>query len=452
MTRAQRPVPALAVALTGLGAFLVSLDVSVANAVLPAIGASFPDASRRALAWVITAYAIVFAAALVPGGRLADRTGRRRVFGVGLAVFGFGSAVCGVAPSLAVLLIGRVLQGVGAAAAQPASLGLLLASVPLDKRALYTARWFGAGALGVGLGPLVGGLAADELNWRAAFLVNIPLVLWALAVSRRALPETERHPGRRLPDPVGAVALAAAAAALTLGISELTGWGLDDARTWGALAGGVLLGAWFVHRCRTVPDPLLQIEMLRSPHFAKVTLATLGYSAAFFGLLFTFVLFLTGVWGLSIVHAGLAITPMALVVVPLSRHVGRLPARVGFAPPLAGGSLLIAVALLFNAATADGDSFEASWLIGLTLAGLGIGLCYPLLGAAAVAGLPPADLAAATAINQCARQIGAALGVAATVAALGTTAGSSAGRFHLAWVLCAALCILAALAASTVDR
>ncbi|MDQ6745842.1 MAG: MFS transporter [Actinomycetota bacterium] len=450
--RASGRLPLLAVALTSLGAFLVSLDVSVANAVLPAIGRSFSSAQRQDLAWVITAYAIVFAAALVPGGRLADRAGRRRVFSWGLAVFAVGSAVCGIAVNLPMLLAGRLLQGAGAAAAQPASLGLLLAGIDSSRRALLTARWFGAGALGIGLGPLVGGVATDALNWRAAFLINVPLVVWALIFTPRALRETEPHPGRSLPDPLGALLLAAGAAALTLGITELSGWGAGDARTLGALVAAAGLGSAFVWRCHTTSDPVLQLEMLRSTHVAKVTLATLAYSAGFFGLLLTFVLFLTSVWGLSIVQAGLGITPMTLIVVVLSRRVGGLPARVGFGPPLAAGAALIAAALLLGALTAAGETFRILWLAQVTVAGVGIGLCYPLLGAAAVSGLRPADLAAATAINQCARQLGAALGVALCVAVLGSAVHVPAARFHLAWIVCAALCLLAAACSATIHR
>lgn len=444
------PASRLAFVLTALGVFLVSLDVSIANAVLPDIGHSFAGTGKQALAWVITIYAIVFAATLVPGGRLADRAGRRWVFTVGLGIFGAGSAVCGLSLGLPMLLAGRGLQGVGAAAAQPASLGLMLATVPAGDRAHATARWFGAGAVGIGLGPLVGGLASDVLTWRVAFLANLPLILWALWATQRVLPETERHPGRRLPDPAGAVLLACAAAAVTLGISELTNWGPGDARTIAALLAGIALGAWFVQRCRTIEEPLLQIAMLRSPQFAKVTIATLGYSGAFFGLLFSFVLFLTSIWGLSTIEAGLCISVMAALVVPLSRRVGHLPQRVGFGPPLAGGVMLVAIALVLASVIGDGSTFRPSWLAVQVVAGAGIGLCYPLLGAAAVAGLPATELAAATAINQCARQIGAALGVAVSVAALGSS--PSARSFHVAWWLCAAMCLVSAAGARTLDR
>jgi MFS family permease len=201
-----------AFAVTAAGALLVSLDVSVANALMPAIGADFRGDGRAAVSWVITAYAIVFAATLVPAGRVADRAGRRRTYLGGLAVFALGSVVCGVAPDLGVLLAGRVVQGVGAAAASPASLGLLLAATDSRDRATYTARWTGAAALGMTLGPFVGGALTSLGDWRWAFWVNVPIVAATALAAPRVLPETPRIPGRRLPDPAGAVLLMLGAA------------------------------------------------------------------------------------------------------------------------------------------------------------------------------------------------------------------------------------------------
>jgi EmrB/QacA subfamily drug resistance transporter len=438
--------------LTAVGVFLVSLDVSIANAILPAIGVSFRDASRAGLAWVITAYAIAFAAALVPAGRLADRAGRRRVFTGGLGIFALGSAICGAAPGLAVMIAGRILQGIGAAAAQPASLGLLLAGTDPGRRAVYTARWYGAGAVGIGLGPLLGGLASDTAGWRWAFLINLPIVALAVALAPEALDETPRHPGRRLPDPVGAMLLALAAATLALGISELTGWGATDVRSLAALGSGAILSVAFLARSRRAAEPLLDLELFGSRRVAVVTAVTLLYSAGFFGLLFSFILFQTSIWHMTTIQAGLGITPMAVLAMGLSTHVGRLSDSTGFAVPLAAGAALIAAGLTLQALTAGGDSFEPSWVACVLVTGLGIGLCYPLLGAAAVHGLAAGHLAAATALNQCARQLGAALGVAATVAAIGSSGEAGTSRFHAAWALCAAFALTAALGAWTLRR
>lgn len=437
---------------TGLGGFLVSLDVSIANSLLPAIGADFHTANRAALSWIITGYAIAFAAVLVPAGRVADRAGRRRVYVGGLITFGVGSALCGGAPNLAVLLAGRILQGVGAAAASPASLGLLLAASAARHRSRYTARWTGAAALGICLGPLVGGLLSTAGSWRWAFLVNVPLVLIAVAAAPRVLPETARHPGRHLPDPIGAVLLALGAAALTLGISEASTWGLADGRTLGCLIAGGVLATMFARRCSRVADPLLDLRLLKQRRLALTTITTMLYACGFFGMLFTFVLFLVGPWQLSLVQTGLALLPMGGVVVAMTTRVGDLAGLAGFRVPLVAGSGCMAAGLLLSAWIDDGTQFSWTWLALAALIGFGIALCYPLLGAAAVAGLHHADLAAASAVNQCARQIGAALGVAVVVAVLGPADPASIGRFHATWVVCAGFCALAAVAASLMPR
>jgi len=208
---ARRPPPPLAgekltnrpsraaIGLTILGSFLVSMDVSVVNAIQPAIAHSFGGADTAGISWTITAYAITFAAVLVPAGRVADRAGRRRTFLGGLIIFAFGSLICGLAPDLPVLLGGRVLQGAGATAAQPASLGLLRAVTPPAQRTLHTARWGAGGAVGIALGPVVGGSINSAISWRWAFLINLPLVLLACVLIPRLLPETDRHPGRPCP-------------------------------------------------------------------------------------------------------------------------------------------------------------------------------------------------------------------------------------------------------------
>jgi EmrB/QacA subfamily drug resistance transporter len=431
-------------AVTAAGGLLVSLDVSVANALMPAIGADFEGDGRAAVSWVITAYAIVFAATLVPAGRIADRAGRRRTYLGGLALIGLGSVVCGVAPDLGVLLAGRALQGLGAAAASPASLGLLLAAVGEGRRATYAARWTGAAALGMTLGPFVGGALTTLGDWRWAFLVNVPIVAAVAFAVPRVLPETPRHPGRRLPDPFGAVVLTLAAAAVTLGLSEAGDWGFGSARTTASLAAGLALALLFVRRSGRVADPLLDLGLLRRRRVAVAAAMTFLYAAALFAVLLSFLLFFVDHWGLDLVQAGASVVPMGLVVVLLTTRVGRLADLVGYRTPLTVGAGLMAAGLVLSAATLSGDHFEIGWLPLAVLIGVGVGLCYPLLAAAAVHGLATADLAAASALNQSARQLGAALGVATAVGVLGSAAAPSLGRYHAVWLLAAAFSAVAA--------
>ena len=434
-------------AVTAIGGLVVSLDVSVANSLMPAIGHDFAGEDRAALSWVITGYAIVFAAALVPAGRIADRAGRRRTYLGGLAVFAAGSLVCGVAPDLGVLLAGRVVQGLGAAAASPASLGLLLAACDPRHHATYAARWTGAAALGVCLGPFAGGVLTAAGDWRWAFLVNVPVIAALCLTTPCVLPETPRHPGRRLPDPIGAAIFALAAATLALALSEITTWGATSTRTIGCLVVAGVLAAAFGRRLRRVSEPMLQLALLRNRRVVAAAVVTAGYAAGFFGFLLTFMLFAVQHWRLDLVQAGAAVLPTGLVVVALTLQVGRAAERFGHRVLLVLGAGLMAGSLLLCAGTLGGDHLQARWFLIGPVLGIGIGLCYPVLAGAAVHGLAAADLAAASAINQCARQLGAAVGAAAAVGVLGPDAVPDVTRFHAVWTVAALFCAAACAAA-----
>jgi EmrB/QacA subfamily drug resistance transporter len=435
-------------AATASAGLLVSLDVSVANALLPAIGSDFGGTGRAALSWVITGYAIVFAAALVPAGRIADRAGRRRTYLGGMAVFALGSLLCALAPVLGVLLLGRVVQGLGAAAASPASLALLLAASGPRQRAVQAARWTGAAAVGLCLGPLLGGALTDLGGWRWAFLFTIPAVAGVALMARAVLPETRRHPGRRLPDPMGAGMLAAAAAALSLVLSQSTAWGAFSAPSLGALGVAIVLAWAFVRRSRRVAEPLLQLSLLRNRQVVAAALVTGCYAAGFFGFLLTFMVFAVGHWQLSVAGAGAAVLVPGAVVVALTFQVGHLAERVGYRPTLATGASIMAAALLFCATALGGNQAQARWLLVGPVLGVGIGLCYPVLAGAAVHGLSVGELASASAINQCARQLGAAVGVAASVGVLGIAPTPDLSHVHASWLLAAGCCVAAAIAAT----
>src|SRR5579872_5241646 len=172
---------------TSLGAFMASLDLSIVNVAFPALQRTFAHDPRASLAWVVTGYSIVFGALLVVAGRTADRLGSRRVFFAGLAVFSSGSALCALAPSVAVHITGRVIQGGGAAAMLPASLSLLLGAFPLERRSQVVTLWGGVSALAVATGPSLGAVLITGLGWRSAFYVNLPVGLVAWLLGRRVL-------------------------------------------------------------------------------------------------------------------------------------------------------------------------------------------------------------------------------------------------------------------------
>ena len=434
-------------AVTALGAFMASLDLSIVNVAFPALQRSFAHASRPELAWVITAYSIVFASLLVTAGRTADRLGRRRVFFAGVGIFATGSALCGLAPSVELLIAGRVLQGVGAAFLLPSSLGLLLGAYPEEKRSQTVALWGGVSALAVATGPSLGALLITAGGWRWAFYLNLPVALVAWLVGRRVLPADGARVRTGTPDYPGVALVSVALAALVLAISEGPNWGWADARVWGAIGLGVAAGAAFVWRCAHHPEPVLDLQLFRARSFTVANAATLAYAMGFFAMLLGNILFLTSVWDYSILKAGLAVTPGPLVVAMTSGPAGRLAGRIGFRAVIAVGSVVFAGSLVwFAVVVGDQPAYLTEWLPGTVLAGLGIGLTFPVLSAASVSSLPSARFAVGSAVNQTARQVGGALGVAVLVAILGSAtspSGVELERFHHLWAYAAVMAALA---------
>ena len=263
MTRAASPIapsadPATAAPrsgavfiVTALGTFMASLDLSIVNVAFPDIEASYPDASSASLAWIITAYSIVFGALLVVGGRTGDRLGRKRVFLGGIVVFLLGSFLCGIAPNVATLVGARALQGVGAAFLVPASVALLIGAYPPERRMQIVAQWGGIGALAVATGPSLGAAIVSTGGWRWAFFVNIPVGLFVLLFGRRVLTESVGDSESKRPDYLGVVLMSLALASLVLAISEGSTWGWTDGRILSAFAVALVAGAVFVHRTRT---------------------------------------------------------------------------------------------------------------------------------------------------------------------------------------------------------
>jgi EmrB/QacA subfamily drug resistance transporter len=436
----------LVFAVTALGAFMGSLDLSIVNVAFPALARSFPTATRASLAWVITAYAIVFASLLVTAGRTADRVGRRRIFFAGLGVFTVGSALCGLAPALGVLVAGRVAQGVGAALLLPASLGLLLEAFPGAARSQAVALWSGVGALAVAAGPSLGAVVISSWGWRWAFYLNVPVGVVAYLAGRRILPD-DAVTGRRVaPDYAGVGLVSVALAGLVFAISEGPGWGWGDARVVGALVAAVVLGAAFVRRCARHPEPVLDLALFRHRSFVVANAATIAYAMGFFAMLLGNILFLTQIWHYSILRAGLAVTPGPLVVAAVSGPAGRVASHVGFRRVMLGGFAVFAAGLSWFAVRVGvHPSYLAVWLPGTLLTGLGIGLTFPVLGAAAVSSLHASRFAVGSSVNQTSRQVGGAIGVALLVAILGPPVGGAAGLAHFRdlWIYAAAMAVVA---------
>ena len=437
-------------AVTALGAFMASLDLSIVNVAFPSLERSFPHDPRATLAWVITGYSIAFGSLLVTAGRTADRIGRKKAFFFGLGVFSLGSIACALAPDVPFLIVGRVVQGCGAAALLPASLGLLLVSFPIERRSEMVSLWAGVGALAVATGPTLGAVLVSIGGWRWAFYLNIPVAIVAFLIGRVVLPTTKVVSGSGSPDYLGVVLVSSSLAALVLGISQGPTWGWSSPSEVASLSFAVIVMAWFLRRSAHHDVPVLDLELFRERSFSIANLATALYAMGFFAMLLGNILFLTSVWHYSIIRAGLAITPAPLVVAPISGRAGRLANRIGFRPVIVAGSAILASGLvLYALRVSTHPAFLVDWLPATLLTGLGIGLTFPVLGAAAVSSLPADKLAVGSAVNQTSRQIGGAIGVAILVVILGTPKNIEVaiGNFRSLWLYAASTSVLSGVSA-----
>ena len=438
---------------TALGAFMASLDLSIVNIAFPAIEQTFSSDPRASLAWVVTGYAIAFGSLLVVAGRTADRLGARRIFFLGLAVFCAASALCGLAPSLLFLDAGRIVQGCGAAMMLPASLGLLLASVPDARRTITVARWSGVGALAVATGPTLGALLVTAGGWRWVFYVNLPIGLLAWLAGRAVLPTTPRDATRAAPDYLGALLVFVSLGTLVLALTQGPAWGWSSSAVLGCLCVSVVLGAAFVWRCARHPEPVLDLRLFTSRTFSVANGAMVLYAMAFFAMLLGNILFLTSVWHYSILAAGLAVTPGPLVVAIVAGPAGRLANRVGFKTVLLWGAGVLALGLaLFALRVTAHPDYLSVWLPSTLLVGLGIGLTFPVLGATAVSSLPRDRFSVGSAVNQTARQVGGSIGIAMLVVILGTSVRPALDDFTRLWWYATGMVLLSGLVCLALPR
>ncbi|MFI5956027.1 MFS transporter [Cryptosporangium sp. NPDC051539] len=424
--------------------FLAGLDLFVVNVAFADIGASFPGHTLGDLSWILNGYAIVYAALLIPIGRLADRVGNRRAFVAGLVVFTAASAACAAAPSVGVLVAFRLVQAVGAAALTPTSMGLLLHAVPAARRALSVRIWAATNAAAAAIGPVVGGLLV-ELSWRWIFLINVPTGVVLVIAALRAVPDY------RVPDPatdldlVGAAALTVGIGALALALVEGNDWGWGSSGVVASLVVAAAALAGFALNTARHPSPLIDLALFRARTFAWANVAVWIFSAAFAAGLLAGILWLQEVWGYSAVRTGLAVAPGPLMVPIFALGGAALIRRVPAGWLAATGCLLWAAgSVLMLTSVGPTPAYATEILPGWLLGGVGVGLTLPTILATATASLPPARSATGSAVVNMSRQVGTVLGVSVLVAVLTT---SEPEAFRRAWAVIAAIAVVAAVAA-----
>ena len=432
------------------GVFVVFLDATVVNIAFPAMSADFSGSTRAQLSWVLNAYAVVFGALLVTAGRLADARGRKLLFLLGLGVFAVASALCGLAPSVPLLVAARAVQAVGAALLVPASLGLLLPEFPAARRATAVGLWGAAGAVAAAAGPTLGALLVEGPGWRWVFWINVPFCALAVLAGRRVLRESAGTPVTGRPDVVGVLLVTAVFGLLSLGLVQGEQWGWASGRVVGSFVLAAVLTPVLVVRALRHPSPVLPVRLFAVRTFSVATAGTLLFGAAFFAMILANVLFLTSVWDYSVLRTAVAVLPSPLLAAVTAPLAGRLADRYGFRVVVVPGALsMVAAQAWFATRTTADASWLTDFLPGSVLAGLAIGFAFSALGAAGAQALPPAAFAVGAAVGATARQLGAVLGVAVLVAVLGEPAPAQVlAAFHRSWtaigvaaLACAVVCL-----------
>lgn len=428
----ERPMPKYwAVVLTASGAnFLAMLDSTVTMLAVPALHKEFPAATLPDLSWVMSAYAVLFAALLAPSGRLADTLGRKRILLSGIVLFTVSSLLCALAPNLGLLIAARAIQGVGAAVMVPASLSVLLLDTPAERRVMSISLLSAAGAAAAAVGPSLGGLLVEVFSWHAVFLINIPIGAVLVIAGAKVFRPAPRTGGA--PDPLGTLLLALGIGGLTLGITNGTTWEWTSARTLACLVGAVLCLVLAVLRSVRHRAPALEFSLFAGNRmFTGANLVGLLYGTVMYAWLLGNVLFLTEIWRYSELQAGLAQTPGAILAAVGAVLMGKVMGRSGgprFAAVLGMTAHAAVPAVMLFILTSD-PAFLELWLPASVFVGFGIGATMMASMSAAATSAPPTKYASVSALNSTARQIGGALGAAAvaTILQSGTAADGTRG-------------------------
>ncbi|SFK33929.1 drug resistance transporter, EmrB/QacA subfamily [Streptosporangium canum] len=410
--------------------FMLVLDDTVVNVALPSIRDEL-GFSASGLPWVVNAYFLAFGGLLLLCGRMADLLGRRRVFLIGVALFGAASLACGLAQEPWQLVIGRFVQGAGSAMASPAAMSMITLLYPgPQERAKALGIWGGIAALGGTSGLVLSGALTDLVSWRGIFLINLPIVAVALAVLPRLVPES-RAPGRRRLDVPGAVLVTGAAVSLVYGLLRAGETGWSDPIAIGAVVFSAALAVAFLVAESRAAAPLAPRSFLASRTRAVANGATLLFSMAMYAMSFLLMIQIQTVLGYSPLLAGIAYLPYGAGILAGMWLSSRISLRIGTRWALLLAFLVNIAGLLLLAGVAAGDSYAAHVLPGMLILSLGNGLSLPVMAVAAVEGTTEEDAGLGSALFTSVQQIGGAVGVAA-LAIMGYSAGLTAGAVCVA--------------------
>ena len=410
----------LTLAAVSVGLFMIMLDNTVVNVALPSIERDL-HANLSELQWIVTGYALTFAALMLVGGKIADAYGRRLIFVCGIAVFTTASLLCGLSGTAHELIAARALQGAGAALMNPATLSIIAATFQPRERGTAIGIWAGVSALALAIGPLVGGLITEHLNWNWIFFINVPFGILGIGASFVFIDESRDETHERLDLP-GLVTSGVGLFALTYGLIEANNFGWTSSRIIGAfLVAAISLGA-FVLLERHQRAPMMPLELVRNRTYTGANLTMLLVALAMFGVFFFVSLYMQNILGYSAVQAGAAFLPMTVLIILIAPLAGRTTDRIGSRGLMTAGMLLVAVQLvLFSRLTADASYWQL--LPALVIGGVGMAFTMTPSAAAATRSVPVDKAGVGSAVLNSARQVGGTMGVAVMGAIVASQAG-----------------------------
>ena len=397
-------------AAVAFGLFMIMLDNTVVNVALPAMARDL-GVGLSELEWIVTGYALTFASLMLSGGKLADLLGRRLIFVVGLAIFTGASLACGLAESGEFLIGARVVQGVGAALMNPATLSIIAATFPPHQRGTAIGIWAGVSALALAIGPLVGGLLTEHLDWSWIFFVNVPVGIVAIAASFLLIRESKDESAEQGLDLPGLLTSGIGLFALTYGLIEANTYGWTSGRIVGTFVVAAVMLIAFVLLETHQRLPMLDLSLFRNRTFAGANIAVLLVALAMFGVFFFVSLYMQGILGYSAVQAGAAFLPMTVLIILIAPIAGRTSDRVGSRWLMTAGMLLVSVQLLYFSRLDEHASY-VDLLPALIVGGMGMALVMTPSAAAAVRALPVDKSGVGSAVLNAFRQVGGSIGIA----------------------------------------